>query len=266
MIPASARSIQHRLTCLRGYPARHPGNRLRLSGATVPAAARRTAAWQRELVRERVDALFDPEHARALAEQAIREQAEVKNHPPDLINVALKVLVRESLELPGFSTLDESAARIRAEVNAGMFARILARPAGRASWSHFREQVAHMAWVDSLGDSAGWLDGIAESKIADFAGEALSTSPGRKGGSRSPIAHFGRIFLAVPQDHFPLGSAPSGECGAGCRVVRPAAIGSQVSRRRTVSTISQEGSGPLTAPGQATARIERPSRCDARRR
>jgi hypothetical protein len=100
---------------------------LGLAGATVPDAARRTAAWQRELVRERVGALFDPERARALAEQAIREEAEVKNHPPDLINVALEVLVRESLELPGFSTLDESAARIRAEVNAGMFARILAR-------------------------------------------------------------------------------------------------------------------------------------------
>jgi TnpA family transposase len=174
---------------------------LGLAGATVPEAARRTAAWQRELVRERVGALFDPERARALAEQAIREEAEVKNHPPDLINVALEVLVRESLELPGFSTLDGSAARIRAEVNAGMFARILARmaqpdvlringllevvgasgksrldalkrPAGRASWSNFREQVAHMAWVDSLGDPAGWLEGIAQSKIADFAGEA----------------------------------------------------------------------------------------------
>jgi hypothetical protein len=47
----------------------------------------------------------------------------------------------------------------------------LKRAAGRASWSNFREQVAHMAWVDSLGDSAGWLEGIAESKIADFAGE-----------------------------------------------------------------------------------------------
>jgi hypothetical protein len=87
------------------------------------------------------------------------------------------------------------------EVNAGMFARILARmtapevlrtnrllevvrasgksqfdalkrAAGKASWSNFCEQVAHMAWVDSLGDSAGWLEGIAASKIADVAGEA----------------------------------------------------------------------------------------------
>ena len=172
---------------------------LGLAEGTLPDAARRTAAWQRELIRERVGAVFDPERARALAEQAIRAEAEIKNHPPDLINVALELLVREGLELPGFSTLNEIAARVRAEINSGMFARILARmtqpeilrvnrllevagdksqfdvlkrSAGKASWSQFREQVAHMRWVASLGGSAGWLEGIAESKIADFAGEA----------------------------------------------------------------------------------------------
>jgi hypothetical protein len=117
--------------------------------------------------------------------------------------VALEVLVRESLELPGFSTLNEMAARVRAEINAGMFAEILARvsqsevlringllevvgapgrsqfdalkrTAGKASWSNFREQVAHLVWVDSLGHTARWLEGIAESKIADFAGEAAA--------------------------------------------------------------------------------------------
>ena len=100
---------------------------LGLAEGTLPDAARRTAAWQRELIRERVGAVFDPERARALAEQAIRAEAEIKNHPPDLINVALELLVREGLELPGFSTLNEIAARVRAEINSGMFARILAR-------------------------------------------------------------------------------------------------------------------------------------------
>ena len=100
---------------------------LGLAEANGAGRGRRTAAWQRELIRERVGAVFDPERARALAEQAIRAEAEVKNHPPDLINVALEVLVREGLELPGFSTLDGIAARVRAEVNAGMFSRIVAR-------------------------------------------------------------------------------------------------------------------------------------------
>ena len=41
---------------------------LGLSEGTLPDAARRTAAWQRELIRERVGAVFDPERARSLAE------------------------------------------------------------------------------------------------------------------------------------------------------------------------------------------------------
>lgn len=79
---------------------------LGLSGAGVPDIASRTAEWQRALVRERAGAVGDL--ARALAEQAIRAEAEVKNHPPDLINVALEVLVREGLELPGFRRLTGS--------------------------------------------------------------------------------------------------------------------------------------------------------------
>jgi hypothetical protein len=70
---------------------------------------------------------YDQRRARALAAAEIRSAALVKNHPPDLINVALERLVEASLELPAFSTLDELAAAIRAEVNAGMFARIAER-------------------------------------------------------------------------------------------------------------------------------------------
>ncbi|MCA1678087.1 MAG: hypothetical protein LC777_03620 [Actinobacteria bacterium] len=152
-------------------------------------------------MRERVGAVFDPARTRMVAEGAIRATAEVKNHPPDLINVALELLVKESLELPGFSTLDRMASGIRSEVNASLFETITARmaplgahrmnallevagrsrrspydrlkrAAGRASWSGFREQVGHLTWVDSLGNTDAWLEGIAESKIADFAGEA----------------------------------------------------------------------------------------------
>ena len=68
--------------------------------------------------------IHDPERARAVASAAIRSAAEVKNDPPDLINVALEMLVKESLELPAFSTLDEIASRVRREVNTGMFEQI----------------------------------------------------------------------------------------------------------------------------------------------
>ncbi len=174
---------------------------LGLGDAAVWQPPDRTGRWQQQLVRERLGVVSDPERARSLAEHAIRSEAEVKNHPPDLINVALEVLVREGFELPAFSTLDEIATRARAEVNAGMFSGIVARmrqpevlrlsnlldvadgksgfdglkrAAGKASWSHFRAQVAYLRWVDSLGDARGWVEGIAESKIADFAGEAAA--------------------------------------------------------------------------------------------
>src|SRR5699024_11484733 len=92
--------------------------------------------------------------------------------PIYLINVALDRLVEASLELPGFTTLDEMATRIRAEVNSEIFAGIcerageegqarlqallsvaeqdtfsmfnrLKKPAQRASWSRFKAQAAY---------------------------------------------------------------------------------------------------------------------------
>jgi hypothetical protein len=60
--------------------------------------------------------LHAPEQARKLAEEAIREAAWSKDNPADLINVALEELVRGRYELPGYTTLDELTARVRAEV------------------------------------------------------------------------------------------------------------------------------------------------------
>jgi hypothetical protein len=77
-------------------------------------------------VRKRQDVTYGMGRARVLAEAAIREAAQVRNHPPDLINVALERIVEASLELPAYSTLDEMAAAIRTEVNEAIFAGITA--------------------------------------------------------------------------------------------------------------------------------------------
>jgi len=137
------------------------------------------------------------------AEAAIREAALVRNHPPDLINVALERIIEASLELPGYSTLDDMATTIRAEVNEAIFAGIVARmgpegrlraqgllataasdgrsmfnrlkkPAKRATWSRFRAQAEYLDEVDEIGDTAYWLEGVAPSKVTDFAGEAAA--------------------------------------------------------------------------------------------
>ncbi|SEG21750.1 hypothetical protein SAMN05444920_102231 [Nonomuraea solani] len=48
----------------------------------------------------------------------------------------------------------------------------LKKPARRASWSKFKEQATHLAWVEGVCDTEEVLEGIAASKVADFAGEA----------------------------------------------------------------------------------------------
>jgi hypothetical protein len=98
-----------------------------LSSAAKTGSTASPAAASARGSRERLGATCDPPRARAVAEDAITRAALVKNHPPDLINVALEMLVKASLELPGFATLDELAARIRHDVNTAMFERVGAR-------------------------------------------------------------------------------------------------------------------------------------------
>ncbi|MBA8953172.1 hypothetical protein HNR61_004822 [Actinomadura namibiensis] len=172
-------------------------------GVEPDHGAGRTAAWHRRQVRVRQGAVYDQRRARAVAAAAIEEAARVKNNPPGLINIALERLVEHSLELPGFTTLDEMAARIRAEVNAQIFTAVSARlgeegrarlqallavagtdgksmfhrlkkPAQRATWSRFKAQADYMAEIDRIGDTWAWLEGVAPTKIADFDGEAAA--------------------------------------------------------------------------------------------
>lgn len=143
---------------------------------------------------------YAPGKARKVAAKAMTRAAWVKNHPADLINVALERLAQARLEPPAFSTLDSMESTIRGQVNGQIFETIwrrlsagdrvrlaallvvgpggksdldrLKKPARRASWSKFKEQAAHLAWVEGLCDTGAVLEGIAASKIADFAGEA----------------------------------------------------------------------------------------------
>ncbi|MFF4624639.1 Tn3 family transposase [Nonomuraea jabiensis] len=163
-------------------------------------ASPRTAESHRVLVRRREGVGYAPARARKIAAKAMAKAAWVKNHPADLINVALERLAQVRLEPPAFSTLDSMESTIRGKVNGQIFqtiwrrlgaegrARIAAllvvgpggksdldrlkKPARRASWSKFKDQAAHLAWVEGICDAEAVLEGIAASKIADFAGEA----------------------------------------------------------------------------------------------
>ncbi|WP_189216129.1 MULTISPECIES: DUF4158 domain-containing protein [Streptomyces] len=91
-----------------------------LPEGTVPRAANRTAERQRTAVRQRTGLSYGKAKARKTAEAVMRSEAVSKNRPADLINIALEKVVEAGPELPGFTTLDALAAKIRTEVNASI--------------------------------------------------------------------------------------------------------------------------------------------------
>ncbi|GAA2681018.1 hypothetical protein GCM10010412_065610 [Nonomuraea recticatena] len=89
-----------------------------LPEGTLPVyRAERTAKHHRGLVRKQAGVTYDQAKARQIVEQSIRKEAAAKNRPADLINIALEKVVEAGLELPGFSTFDKLASKIRTEVN-----------------------------------------------------------------------------------------------------------------------------------------------------
>ncbi|XNR95421.1 DUF4158 domain-containing protein [Streptomyces sp. R-74717] len=173
-----------------------------LPECTLPVyRAERTAKHHRGPVRKRVGVKYDQAKARGIAEQSIRKEAAAKNRPADLINIGLEKVVEAGLELPGFSTFDKMASKIRTEVNSSIRAGIhdrmsaaqraglmrlleerdgdgttlfnrLKKPAQGPTWSHFKNLTKPLEWVDGLGDTGVWMNGVASGKITDFAGEA----------------------------------------------------------------------------------------------
>ncbi|MFF3543292.1 DUF4158 domain-containing protein [Streptomyces platensis] len=92
-----------------------------LPEGTLPAyRAERTAKHHRGLVRKRAGVTYDQAKARGIVEQSIRREAAAKNRPADLIDIALEKVVEAGLELPGFSTFDKMASKVRTEVNASI--------------------------------------------------------------------------------------------------------------------------------------------------
>jgi TnpA family transposase len=171
------------------------------SASGVASGISRTLVRYRQLIRDRVGVVHDPIVARSVASTAIRNAAQTKDNPADLINVALEELVRSRLELPGYTTLDRMAARIRAEVNNELFVRIvdrldgldrsllsglldvdpvarrsrfddMKRPARKPSLSRLKQHTQNLQLLDAMGDTERWLDGVSPTKVAHFAAEA----------------------------------------------------------------------------------------------
>jgi TnpA family transposase len=147
----------------------------------------------------------------AAAEQmlasTVLDAAETMSDPADLINRAVEALQAAAVDLPAFSTLDRLVNRLRAEVHGRMYDRVtsrlspeqmttldtlLARPPGSvmtgfsrlkqapgpATPSTVRLWTERLAWLDGLIDPDPPLEGVARTKLRQFAAEAAAAEIG----------------------------------------------------------------------------------------
>jgi hypothetical protein len=148
----------------------------------------------------------------------VLEAAETMSDPADLINRSIEALQAASIDLPAFSTLDRLVNRLRAEVHAGIYNRVLVRvttehlaildallvrPAnssttgfnrlkqtpGPATPTTIRLWIERLDWLARLIDPDPLLEGIAHTKLRQFAAEAAAlevddllgmTQPGKR--------------------------------------------------------------------------------------
>ena len=168
---------------------------------TLDGEAEKTLYRYRQLIRSylRVSAysLGGAETVEPIVEQA----AYTMSDPADLINVAIEHLVEQRFELPAFSTLDRLVGRVRHRVHQHLytqitqalspakvgrleallgihnsrteFTRIKAVPRG-ASLQHMRQWSTRLDWLESILTTPPLLLGIADTKVQQFAAEAMA--------------------------------------------------------------------------------------------
>jgi len=47
----------------------------------------------------------------------------------------------------------------------------------RTAYPRFKRLITHLDWVDALGDTGMWMDGVAARKVTDFAGKRTRRMP-----------------------------------------------------------------------------------------
>jgi hypothetical protein len=93
----------------------------------VEAAGDKTLYRYRTAVWAFLDVVTYDERGEELLTAAITEAAATMSDPADLINLAIEVLGKASIDLPAFSTLDRLANHLRTKVHTTIYARIAER-------------------------------------------------------------------------------------------------------------------------------------------
>ncbi len=171
------------------------------------------------------------DEAGRLVTGTVIEAAETMSDPADLINRVIEALHTAATDLTAFSTLDRLVNRLRAEVHGRMYDRVAARVTaqhaavldallvkppgsvvtgfnrlkqapGPATPKTVRLWTDRLEWLDGLIDPNPLLDGIAHTKLRQFAAEAEASEVGEPARHRSarqtghPPAR-----LAAPSSH-----------------------------------------------------------------
>ena len=145
--------------------------------------------------------------AEELVTKTTLETAETMSDPADLINRAVEALQAASIDLPAFSTLDRLVNRLRAEVHAQIYNRVaacvtaehaavldalLVRPTNSTTTDFNRLKqtpgpatpttillwLERLDWLTGLLDPDPLLEGIAHTKLRQFAAEAAALDVG----------------------------------------------------------------------------------------
>jgi TnpA family transposase len=142
--------------------------------------------------------------AEQMVTRTVLDAAETMSDPADLINRAVEALQSAAIDLPAFSTLDRLVNRLRAEVHRQIYDRVagciapdqavildallvklpdstatgfnrLKQAPGPATPKTVRLWIDRLEWLDGLIDPAPMLEGIAHTKLRQFAAEAAAS-------------------------------------------------------------------------------------------
>ena len=194
---------------IRSDTAAHVAAQLDLTATDWPDGAHRNKSLYRyqAAIRTYLSVKAYDEEAEELVTRVTLETAETMSDPADLINRAVETLQAAAIDLPAFSTLDRLVNRLRSRVHARIYRRIaalitteqavaldalLAKPAnsittgfnrlkqapGPASPTTIRLWIERLDWLVNLLEPEALLQGVAHTKLRQFAAEAAALDVG----------------------------------------------------------------------------------------
>ncbi len=161
----------------------------------------------RRIIRTYLDIRRYSQGGQEFIQTAVTEAAQTMSDPADLINLAIELLIQQRYQLPAFSALDRLVGHIREQVHQQLYQQINARlsdkqrkqldellgvPIGdhrtpftqmkafpkKATLTQVRKWAARLSWLEEIMDAPSLLDGIANSKIKQFAAHAHALEVG----------------------------------------------------------------------------------------